>query len=357
MQKTSGTSGNISNKAGLPPGTLIHVGRKKIDKVNINVIDFSKDEFEQIVCKSPEDCALYKDKESVSWINVDGLHDTQAIETLGKIFDLHPLLLEDILNTGHRPKVEEFDNCIFFTLKVMEISKDNKKVISDQISFVLGDKWVISFQENKSDIYNGLILRLKESKGNIRKLGPDYLFYRLIDTIVDNYFIVTERLSEASIELEAEVLRSPDTKSLQDIQQLKKQLIKFRKFIFPLREAVGSLQREGYELIQENTIRYIRDVYEHVLHVIDTIETLRDSLASIMDLYLSGVSNKMNEVMKVLTIIATIFIPLTFIAGIYGMNFENMPELHWKYGYFGVWGFMLIIFAFMIFYFKRKKWL
>jgi len=356
MNDQPNISGNISKKAGLPPGSLVHVGRKKLENVEISIVDYTLENFEELTCKSPEECTPFKEKDSVSWINVNGLHDTQAIEKLGKIFNLHPLLLEDILNTGHRPKVEEFDECIFFTLKVLEIT-DTKKVISDQISFVLGDKWLISFQEKKTGLYDGLIQRVKESKGNIRKLGPDYLFYRLIDTIVDNYFIVTEKLSEATIELEPRVLKSPDNKSLQDIQQLKKQLIKFRKFVFPLREAIASLQREGYDLIQENTIRYIRDVYEHVLHVIDTIETHRDTMASIMDLYLSGVSNKMNEVMKVLTIIATIFIPLTFIAGIYGMNFENMPELHWKYGYFGALTVMLIIIVIMMFYFKRKKWL
>lgn len=357
MNNQTTSSANISKKAGLPPGSLIHVGRKKQEKVNLTVIDYDSDHFEEFVCEKPEDCKTYLKKDSVTWINVSGLHDTTVIESLGRIFNLHPLLLEDMLNTGHRPTIEEYDDCIFFTLRTLDLAPVKNKLISDQVSFVLGKNWVISFQEQNTKLYEGLQQRLKESKGNIRNQGVDYLFYRLVDTIVDNYFIVNEKLSIAAEDLEEKVLREPDQENLSRIQFMKKQVIEFRKSVYPLREAVAALHREENELIKENTLRYIRDVYEHILHVIDTVDTFRDTLANIMDLYLSGVSNRMNEVMKVLTIIATIFIPLTFIAGVYGMNFDNMPELHWKYSYFVIWGIMATLFILMIFYFKRKKWL
>jgi len=240
---------------------------------------------------------------------------------------------------------------------MLSISKDGKSVVSEQISFVLGKAWVISFQEQEGKVFNPLLQRLREIKGNIRKKGADYLFYRLIDTVVDNYFFVTEHISEVTENLEEQMLRKPDNKSLHEIQHLKKQLINLRKAVIPLREAVSTLEKDRSFLIEENTTPYFRDVYEHIIHVNESIDILLDTLASIMYLYQSGISNRMNQVMKVLTIIATIFIPLAFLAGIYGMNFDNMPELHWKYGYLGVWGIMIIVFLIMVIYFKRKRWL
>ncbi|MCF8295909.1 MAG: magnesium/cobalt transporter CorA [Saprospiraceae bacterium] len=351
------SSKNISKKTGLPPGALVHIGSRKTDKVKISIIDYNANNYSESIVEKTEDCYSFKDSDSVSWINIDGLHDIDSIDSLGQHFNLHRLLLEDVLNTNHRPKLEEFDNCLFVSLKMLGISKDGKSVVYEQISLVLGKNWLITFQEIEGDIFESLRQRLREKKGNIREKGADYLFYRIIDTIVDNYFIVTEHISEVIEGLEEKAINNPDDKLMQDIQQLKKQLINLRKAVNPLREIVASLEKDSSSLIHKGTVRYLRDVYEHIIHVNESIETERDMLGSIMDLYQTGVSNRMNKVMQVLTIIATIFIPMTFIAGVYGMNFDFMPELHWKYGYLGAWGIMLAVLAAMLAFFKRKRWL
>jgi len=353
----SKTKSAISKKVGLPPGALIHVGKKKTEKVKISVIDYDATEFSENEYETIEECFSFREKNSVTWINIDGLHDTSLIAKIGKEFNLHPLLMEDILNTRHRPKLEEFDDCLFLTLKMLGVAADGNSIVSEQVSFVLGEGWVISFQEEEGDVFHTLRQRLRENKGLTRKRGADYLLYRLIDTVVDNYFLVTEHIGEENERIEEKVLSAADTKTLQQIQRQKKLLISFRRSIGPLREAVGALQKESVSLIQESTIRYLRDVYEHIIQVNDSIDSQREMIANIMDLYLSGVSNRMNQVMQVLTIISTIFIPLTFLAGIYGMNFDNIPELHWKYGYFGVWGVMFVVLIAMLFYFRKKKWL
>ncbi|MDF1673678.1 MAG: magnesium/cobalt transporter CorA [Vicingaceae bacterium] len=350
------STSQFHKKTGMPPGTLIHVGNRKEDKTRISVIDYNSTNFEEYTCKKIEESFTLKDSKTVSWINIDGLHNVDMIDRLGKNFDLHPLLLEDILNTRHRPKTEEFDNYTFVTLKMLGVSKDRKSIITEQVSFILGENWLISFQEKQGDVFDIVRERLRGSMGNIRKLGADYLLYRLMDIVVDNYFFVTEHFSDVTEELEGQVLTDPEPDILQRIQRLKKQLIAIRKAVNPLREAVSLLEKDT-KLFKEGTKRYLRDVYEHIIQVNDTIESQRDSLSSIMDLYHTSVSNRMNEIMKVLTIISTIFIPLTFIAGIYGMNFEIIPELKWKYGYLGVWGLMIVIFIAMIIYFKKKKWL
>ncbi len=347
----------ISDKAGTLPGSLVYIGKRKTDNVKISVIDYNNIDFNQTECKLVEDCLNFKDTNRVYWINVDGLHNTEIISEIGKQLNLHPLLLEDVLNTNHRPKVEEYENYLFLTLKMLGINKTGNKVISEQVSFVLGNNWLLSFQEQQGDVFDVIRTRLRENKGIIRQKGADYLFYSLIDAIVDNYFFVTEFFNDKIEKLEEQVLHNPSQESLQKIQKLKRLLMNFRKSIIPLREAVTAIQKYNVDLIKESTFRYLRDLYEHLIHINDSLEAQRDMLASIMDLYLSGISNKMNQVMKVLTIIATIFIPLTFIAGVYGMNFENMPELHWKFGYFVIWGIMIIIAVIMINYFKRKKWL
>jgi magnesium transporter len=345
-----------SSKAGLPPGALVHIGKHKNSKISIDIIEFDEKNYQEFIAENVEDSFKFKDTEKVAWINVNGLNDVDAIAKIGAHFQLHPLLLEDVLNTNHRPKMEEFEDSIFITLKMLGVSKNNDAIISEQVSFVLTRNWVISFQELKGDIFDGLRERIKEAKGNVRYKGVDYLLYRLIDTIVDNYFFVTEYLSEKIEVLEEKVLIHPERDTLVEIQRLKKQLIDLRKVVSPLRDTIGTLHKDT-DLIKEETRRYLRDVYEHIIQVNESIDSQRDLLASIMDLYLSGVSNKMNQVMQLLTIISTIFIPLTFIAGIYGMNFAFMPELQYKYGYFIVWGIMLIIFALMIYFFRRKKWL
>jgi magnesium transporter len=346
-----------SKKAGLPPGTLIHIGKRMTDDIRISVIDYDQENFSEIICVKPEDSFSFKDSHTVSWINIDGLHDIPAITKIGDHFNLHPLLLEDIVNTSQRPKAEEFEDLLFLTLKMHGISKDRKSIVSEQLSFILGDNWLLSFQEKQGDIFDDFRKRLREGTGNTRKRGADYLLYRLLDTVVDNYFFVTEYFSETIDDLEEKVLGEPDQATLQEIQRLKRELIVFKRSVLPLREAVSNLQKESLKQIKKGTTPFMRDVYEHIIHVNDSIESQRDVLSSLIDLYHSGVSNRTNQVMQVLTIIATIFIPLTFIAGIYGMNFENMPELHWKYGYITVWAVMILLIVGMIYYFRRKKWL
>jgi len=349
-------SKRTSSKAGLPPGALIHIGRHSDAKLSIDAIEYDPKHFTEEELNRPEDCFPFKNSKRVAWININGLNDVDAIGTIGNYFDLHPLLIEDILNTNHRPKLEEFENCVFVTLKMLGISKDNDTIISEQVSFVLGTNWVLSFQEIKGDVFGHIRERIRESKGNVRYRSADYLLYRLIDTVVDNYFFVTEHINERIENLEEKVLETADTNTLNEIQGLKKEIIGLRKVINPLRDSVGALHSDT-GLIQNETRRYFRDVYEHIIHLNESLDSQRDLLASLMDLHLSGVSNKMNKVMQLLTIISTIFIPLTFIAGVYGMNFSYMPELDWKYSYFVVWGLMIILFIAMIFYFKRKKWL
>lgn len=347
---------NISEKAGFPPGSLIHIGKHKKEKTSIDVIDYTKQDYSEISCAIIEESYKYKDTDTISWININGLNDTELINKLSLEYGLHSLLIEDILNTEHRPKLEEFNDYLFFTLKMIGINKKGNAIISEQVSFILGKNYLLTFQEKKGDVFNSLRIRLKKNKNTTRQKGIDYLFYRLIDTIVDNYFFVIEYLNENIEALEERVLNSPETDTLKDIQKIKRELISLRKIISPLRDIVGTL-RTNDSLISDKTKPYLKDVYDHIIHVNESLESQKDILSSIMDLYLSGVNNKMNQVMKLLTIISTIFIPLTFIAGIYGMNFKHMPELENPYGYVITWGVMIFLFILMILFFKRKKWL
>ncbi|MBC8382843.1 MAG: magnesium/cobalt transporter CorA [Candidatus Cloacimonetes bacterium] len=344
------------SKRGMPPGTLIHVGKKKMEKVHISVIDYDEKNLIEKDGISIEECKSFADSPSITWINVDGLHDPEVIEKIGTTFDIHPLLLEDIMNTEQRPKVEDYGKYMYFVLKMVYID-DRKRICVEQVSIILGDTYVISFQERTGDVFESIRQRLKNKKGRIRTLKADYLAYSLIDSIIDHYFFILENISEVIEKLEGEVVEEPSKKTLQDIHMLKRNMLYLRKSVWPLREVISYLQRSESELIEDNTGFYLRDVYDHTIQVIDTLESFRDMVSGMLDIYLSSISQKLNEVMKVLTIIATIFIPLTFIAGVYGMNFAYMPELQWKWGYFAVLGVMLIVFVGMIIYFKRKKWL
>jgi magnesium transporter len=281
------------------------------------------------------------------------VHRADILEAVGAQADLHPLVIEDIHNTYQRPKVEDYEQYLYIVLKMISWDEAANEIRGEQVSLVLGKNFVLSFKEDPGDIFDPIRTSLREGKGRIRKQGPDYLAYALLDQVVDHYFIVLENLGEKIEDLEEELVTNPDAATLQTIHHLKRELIFLRKSVWPLREAISSLERWESPLLQPDTLVYLRDVYDHNIQVIDTIETFRDML----DIYLSSVSNRMNEVMKVLTIIATIFIPLTFIAGIYGMNFTNMPELGWPMGYFMIWGLMIVIFIGMLIFFKRKGWL
>lgn len=346
----------LSKKSGLPPGTLIHIGKKRASKVRITAIDYTESLYNESEFQDISNCFPFKETSSTSWINIDGIHNTEIIEALGNHFGHHPLLMEDILNTLSRPKLEEYEDYLFLNLKMLGIGKDQNAIISEQVSLILGKNYVISFQEQPGDIFDSIRVRIRESKGNIRKRKADYLFYRLIDTVVDHYFFIIEHLSERIEKLEDIILVTQSTHILHQIQDLKTQLIQIRKAISPLREAVSLLQKDEVKLIHKNTLQYFRDVYQNLIQVSESIDIYREMTKNLMDLYQSGINNRMNQVMQVLTVIATIFIPLTFIVGIYGMNFDNMPELHWKYGYFIIWGIMVTVVLFMLKYFKRKKW-
>jgi len=275
----------------------------------------------------------------------------------GKEYDLHPLVVEDILNTHQRPKIELYDDYIFVSLKMLSGVNDSYMVESEQISLILGKNFVFSFQEKEGDILDSLRVRIREGKGRIRKMGPDYLLYAILDIIIDHYFLVLEKIGDKVEAFEEELMKEPKSDTLHEIYTLKREILFLRKSVWPLREAVSTLEKCESDLINEKTSPYLRDLYDHIIQVIDAVETTRDLLSGMLDLYLSSVSNKMNEVMKVLTIIATVFIPLTFIAGVYGMNFDFMPELKWKYAYFAVWFVMVMIGLGMLKYFRNRKWL
>jgi magnesium transporter len=346
----------MSKKTGLPPGALVHIGEKRVEKVKITIVDYDETHFQEKEAKTIEECLALKDKPTVMWINVDGLHQVEILEQLGDCLGVHPLVLEDILNTGQRPKIEDFGDYIFVVLKMLYDDKSNG-IATEQISLILGPNFVVSFQEREGDVFNPIRERIRRVRGRIRKMGADYLAYTLLDSIVDSYFIVLEKLGEKIELLEEELVTNPTTETLQTIHDLKTEMVFLRKSVWPLREIISGLERGESALIQESTGIYLKDVYDHTIQVIDTVETFRDMVSGMLDIYLSSVSNRMNEVMKVLTIIATIFIPLTFIAGIYGMNFQYMPELGWRWGYLMVWLVMLVIGALMLVYFRRRRWL
>jgi len=351
-----------SKTIGLPPGSLVHVGDSRTAQVKITVIDYDEKNFiEKEV--SVEECFLFKDKPSVTWINIDGVHQIDIIEKIGLHFGLHPLILEDIVNTDQRPKMEDFEDYIFIVLKMLYHSKKDDEIKAEQISLILGKNFVLSFQETEGDVFDFVRERIRNSKGRIRKVGADYLTYSLLDAVIDNYFIILEKIGETVEETEDKLITNPMPKTLQAIHDMKRELIFLRRSVWPLREVISGLQRGESKLIHKSTQIYVRDMYDHTIQVIDTIETFRDMISGMLDIYMSSVSNKMNEVMKVLTIFAAIFIPLTFVAGIYGMNFDphaspyNMPELGWQYGYPMVCVVMISVAVTMLYYFRRKKWL
>ena len=347
----------VSKTIGLTPGSLVHIGDKRTEKVKITIIDYNQTEFQQKEAKIADECFPFRDTKTISWINVDGIHDLSIIEKIGECFNIHPLILEDIVNTSQRPKLEDLGDYIFIVLKMLYFDEKSEEIKAEQISIILGANFIISLQEREGDVFNSMRERIRNNKGRIRKMGADYLAYSLIDAIVDNYFIILERIDDNVEELDEELLTNPTPKLLETIHGLKSDMIFLRKSIWPIREVINNLQRSESRLVKKTTNMFLRDLYDHTIQVMDTVETLRDMVSGMIDIYLSSVSNRMNEVMKVLTIFAAIFIPLTFIAGIYGMNFKYMPELEWTWGYFGALGLMIVVAGLLLLYFKNKKWL
>jgi magnesium transporter len=335
----------------------VYIGKKKTEKVKITCIDYYGDYFQEKQVETIDQVFPFSNTSTATWINLDGIHQLDNIEKIGKHFKIHPLVLEDIMNTGQRPKMEDFGDYLFIVLKMLHYDEEEDETKTEQVSLVLSSKFVISFQENEGDVFDSVRERIRTDRGRIRKMGVDYLAYSLIDAIVDNYFMVLEKIGEKIENIEDELVKNPTPEVLHTIHRLKRELIFLRKSVWPLREVISRLERWESPLIDKSIDIYLRDVYDHTIQVIDALETFRDMLSGMLDIYLSSVSNRMNEVMKVLTIIATIFIPLTLVAGIYGMNFRYMPELDWVWGYPMVYMIMLAISAVMLVYFRRKRWL
>jgi magnesium transporter len=355
---TSKLAKKRTQKVGLPAGSLVYTGERKGGAIRFTAIDYDETTFQEKVLDSIEACFPYKDKTTVTWINLDGVHDPQALEKLGECFGLHRLVMEDILSIDQRPKLEDYGEYLYIVLRMISYSDKTKEIVSEQVSLIVGKNFLLTFQEGiEGDVFNLIRERLRTGKGRIRKMGADYLAYSLLDAIVDNYFVVLERLGEKIELLEGELVENPTQETLQRLYRLKRELILLHKSFWPLREVASSLGKRESELIRESTVLYLRDVYDHVIQVIDTLEIYREMLAGMLDIYLSGVSNRLNAVMKVLTVIATIFMPLTFIAGVYGMNFRYLPELEWRYGYPLVLLLMLGVGVSMYLYFKKKTWL
>jgi len=346
-----------SKKAGLPPGTLVHIGEKLTEKTRIAVVEYDGKDFLEKDLGTLETSYLFPKEPAVTWVNVVGIHQVEVLEKLGNRFGVHPLALEDILNTEQRPKIEDYGDDLFIVVKLLSSNEERDEIEAEQISLILRPNAILSFQEREGDDFSSVKERLRAGKGRLRKMGADYLAYTLLDIVVDQYFVVLEKLGERIEVLEGRLLADPGTATLQKIQNLKKEMLLLRKWIWPLREVISSLERGEFPGIQESTRIYLRDVYDHTIQVMDTIEIYRDMLSGMLDIYLSSLNNRMNAVMKVLTIIATIFMPLTFLAGVYGMNFKHMPELDWPWGYPIILIFMAVVAILMLTLFRLKKWL
>jgi magnesium transporter len=344
-----------SKKSGLPPGTLFYTGNTALPTL-IRLIQYDEQTFSKKGHVQAEDVVKLVGKDKVNWFMVSGFKDAQVIEKLGTEFNIHPLLLEDILNVEHLPKVEDSDDFLFVTLKSLTWNNDLNQAISEQVSIYLGNNFIVTFQETLSDLFDPIIERLEAIKGKGRLKQEDYLLYLLMDRIVDNYYFILDKTEGQIEELEDALVKNPSTELSEQFLNLKKNLVLLRRTIYPLKEEVRYLSREQVSAIQESTHQYLRDIHDHLSNIIQTIDNFREMVSTLMDLLMANNANRMNSIMKTLTVVSTIFIPLTFLAGVYGMNFEYFPELHWHYSYFILWGIMLLIGLGMFFYMKMKKW-
>lgn len=346
------------SKLGLAPGSLVFTGEQKMSQVDISVLHYNEDKIEENKPNSvAETISLIKSFNGVTWINIDGLHDEKSIEEICTYLDVHKLSMEDILSVNQRPKLEEYPDYLQAFVKMISINHEDEIIEYEQISFLLKGNVLVSFQEKTGDIFDSVRKRIKESKGFIRKRGADYLLYALLDLVVDHYFIIIDSFSEKLEDLESELLRNPDKTALNRLHMLRRETLFLRRTVYPMREMVGRFEKLEEPLISDSIKVFTRDLYDHTIIVIENIEVLRDMTSGLLDLYMNTVSNKLNEIMKVLTIMSAIFIPITFIAGVYGMNFTNMPELAYKNGYFIVLGAMFLVLIGMLIFLKRKKWI
>lgn len=344
-------------KRGLSPGTPVHVGDVKMENQQISLMDFGPDHLTEKRCEKASDTFGFRDTPSVSWINLAGLHDLAPIEGIGRHFDIHPLTIEDVVNTTHRPKAEFFETYLFMTLKTFTCTAEGHLEETEQVSLILGQHFLVTFQERAGGAFDYLRERIRNGRGRVRKSCCDYLAYALVDAVVDGYFQILERLDERVEHLDQQLIEDPGPETLHRIHHLKRELLLLRKQVRPLLEVLSVLMREESPLIREETLPFLRDLRDHTVQVLDTIESLRDVLSGMQDLYLSTASHRMNEVMKVLTIIATTFIPMTFLTGVYGMNFKYMPELEWRWAYPSLWVLLLVVFFLMLRWFRGRGWL
>jgi magnesium transporter len=346
-----------SRTAGLPPGTVVPIGARTDQPTRMSVISYDETSCEETDLASREACPAIRPPPQVTWINVVGIGDAEALSQLGQCLSLHPLVIEDIANTDQRVKVDDYGDYLYIVARMVDWDDEAREVTSEQVSIIVGANWVVSVQEAPPDPFQPIRQRLRENKARARKMGADYIAYALLDTIVDNYFQALEQLADRIESLEDELVVNPTQEILQEIHRLKREMIVFRRAAWPMREVLGSLERHDSPLIGSEVDAYLRDVYDHTVQVIDTIETFRDMLSGMLDIYLSSVSNRLNAVMKVLTIIATIFIPLTFLAGVYGMNFRHFPEITWQWGYLAFWVVCVIVAGWMLLVFHRRRWI
>jgi magnesium transporter len=339
---------------GTAPGTLTAHEAHATRPLKLRLMEYDAtllNEREEI---PPLECKTYLERDTITWIHAYGYASPELLRELGEIFGLHPLALEDVLNTGQRPKLEHYDHQLFAVMSLPVWS--DEELGTEQVSLFFGKNYLISFYNGNDDPFDPVRKRLRGNGGRLRSRGADYLFYTLLDVIIDRGFPVLEDLGEWIEDLEDELLETPSREVLAQIHELKRDLLLLRRMLWPQREVVNQLLREDLSIIDETTRPYLRDCYDHTIQIMDLFETYRDMAAGMLDVYLSSTSNRLNEVMRVLTVIATIFIPPTFLVGVYGMNFIDMPELHWRYGYLGSWLVIVAMIGGMLLYFKRKKW-
>ena len=345
-------------KVGLPPGSVVFVGEERTEQVAFSVLEYGPGHLVETDRESVDEVLKYRDTTPVTWINISGVHDESVIQTVGDHYHVHPLILEDIAHTGQRPKLEVQDDYLYLVMKMLYFEDDRDEVLRDeQVSFLVGERNLISFQETPGDVFDPVRKRIRNGRGQIRERGPDYLAYALLDVIVDHYFAVLDTLGARTEDLEDEIMGEDLLDVEDDIHDLRRDLIFVRRMTWPMRELLHELERLDSSLWSEKNQPYVRDTYDHVVQVLDLVEALRDTAGGLHDLHMTSISNRMNEIMKVLTIIGTIFIPLTFIAGIYGMNFEYMPELGWVWAYPAVWIVMIGLAGALLLFFRRREWI
>jgi magnesium transporter len=348
---------SASKKAGMPAGELVHVGEVHNGKSSISLLDYDKDNLVVHHIGSVHELLPYKDTDTVTWVIIEGLSDIDLMRDLGQAFDIHPLVLEDILNTHQRPKLDEYEDYLYLVLKRFEVADEEFSVNQEQISLLLFGNILFTFKEKRDDLFAPVITRLQAEKGRLRAQSTDYLAYIVLDTVVDGYFALQDSLDLFADAIEEKLFEQPGPELLTRIQQVKRELIFVRKSLSPLREMLAALERCDSILLSEKTHIYLRDVYDHAIRVIESVDSYRDLITGMLEIYLSSVSNRLNEIMKVLTVFSTIFIPLTFITGIYGMNFQDMPELKWPWSYPILWGVFISIPVTLLIYFRKRKWL